>query len=81
MPIGEAENPGGSRMEDADFDLGLGGEWSSRTHDGYDGLGVIVVIFELKWNQFWWLGRRVATIGSSSLLGRSSTISQHGEWA
>lgn len=69
MSIEEVENPGGSRMEDADFDLGLGGEWSSRTHDGYDGLGVIVVIFELKWNQCLWhgVGRRVATIGSSSL--------------
>lgn len=36
-------------MEEADFDFGLGGEWSSRTHDGYDGLGVIVVIFGWEW--------------------------------
>lgn len=44
--VEEAEKPGGSRIEDADFVFGLGGEWSSRTHEGYDDLGVIVVMVE-----------------------------------
>lgn len=44
FPVRDAEKPGGSRMEEADFDFGFGGEWSSRTHDGYDGFGVVVVI-------------------------------------
>lgn len=45
FPVRDAEKPGGSRMEEADFDFGFGGEWSSRTHDGYDGFGFVVVIF------------------------------------
>lgn len=34
LPVVGAEKPGGSRMEEADLDLGFGGECSSRTQDG-----------------------------------------------
>lgn len=37
LPVTADEKPGGSCIEDADLDFGLGGEWSSRTHEGYDG--------------------------------------------
>ena len=46
LPVADGEKPGGSCIEAVILDFGLGGEWSSRTQEGYDGSIAISLVFE-----------------------------------